>query len=313
MLITRYVDRHGRAAVGVERDGGIRSLTGVDSVGSLLRLPLAEIRALVEAAAQQPSESAAEMRRLPPVDSLMEVWAAGVTYERSRAARVLESDRAPDVYDLVYEAARPELFFKSVAWRVTGDGEAVAVRRDSEINVPEPELALVLNAQGEIVGYTVCDDVSSRSIEGANPLYLPQAKVYLGAVALGPGIRPAWEVADPYALGIAMRIERGGPTVWEGRTSTAELRRDLRDLAHHLLREEVFPDGVVLSTGTSLVPDLPFSLEAGDTIRISIEEVGDLASRVLRGRDDMAWLARSAHDPARPGPTLPAEAAGAGR
>lgn len=136
MLITRYVDRCGEAAVGVEHDGVLTPLPGIDTIGALLRLPLSEVRARVEAAAAQPGEPADGVRRLPPVDARMEVWAAGVTYERSRAARMLESDRAPDVYDLVYEATRPELFFKSVAWRVTGDGEAVSVRCDSEIDVP---------------------------------------------------------------------------------------------------------------------------------------------------------------------------------
>jgi 2-dehydro-3-deoxy-D-arabinonate dehydratase len=233
------------------------------------------------------------------VDSLMEVWAAGVTYERSREARVLESERSADVYDLVYDADRPELFFKSAAWRVTGHGETISVRQDSEINVPEPELALVLNSGGETVGYTICNDVSSRSIEGLNPLYLPQAKVYLGACAVGPGIRPAWEVDDPYRLGIHMRVDRAGATIWEGRASTGELRRKLPDLAEYLRREEAFPDGVVLSTGTSLVPSLPFTLQPDDAVRIEIDQLGVLQSRVVRGREQMEWLREALHDPAR--------------
>jgi 2-dehydro-3-deoxy-D-arabinonate dehydratase len=303
MLITRYGHARGGAAVGLERDDKIVPLDGLPSLGELLRLPLDAIRARCEKAAGGQTIDRATVRLLPPVDSLMEVWAAGVTYRRSREARVEESDRAADVYELVYDADRPELFFKSVAWRVTGHGEQISVRRDSEINVPEPELAVVLNAHGETVGYTICNDVSSRSIEGANPLYLPQAKVYLGACAVGPGIRPAWEVADPFALTIQMGIERAGTTVWQGQASTADLRRDLSDLASFLVREDCFPEGAVLSTGTSLVPDLPFTLVPGDTVRIEIDEVGVLESRVVGGRDAMRWVVEAADDPARPCPT----------
>ncbi|WP_343995123.1 fumarylacetoacetate hydrolase family protein, partial [Terrabacter terrae] len=228
----------------------------------------------------------------------MEVWAAGVTYQRSREARVLESDHAADVYELVYDADRPELFFKSSAWRVTGHGETISVRQDSAINVPEPELAMVLNADGETVGYTVCNDVSSRSIEGTNPLYLPQAKVYLGACAVGPAIRPAWEVKDPYRLGISMRIDRAGRVIWQGQSNTSDLRRRLPDLAGYLCREELFPDGVILSTGTSLVPELPFTLEPEDMVRIEVDELGVLQSRVVGGRQEMQWLGESLRDPA---------------
>jgi 2-dehydro-3-deoxy-D-arabinonate dehydratase len=302
MLLTRYVDPHGAVAVGVDSNDRITPLAGVRSVGELLRLPLGDIRARCEEAPGERAIDTADVRLLPPVDSLMEVWAAGVTYRRSREARVQESDQAADVYELVYEAERPELFFKSVAWRVTGHGEQISVRRDSTINVPEPELALVLNAHGETVGYTICNDVSSRSIEGVNPLYLPQAKVYLGGCAVGPAIRPAWEVADPYSLTILMSIERSGDVVWDGQASTSELRRDLRDLASFLVREESFPEGAILSTGTSLVPDLPFTLVPGDTVRIEISELGVLESRVVGGRDDMRWLLHAATDPARPCP-----------
>ncbi|MFD2094166.1 fumarylacetoacetate hydrolase family protein [Blastococcus deserti] len=291
MMIVRYVDPSGRPAVGVESDGRVRPLPGHDTLGGLLRVPLADIRSACEASLRDPGVDAAEVRLLPPVDSRMEVWAAGVTYRRSREARVEESDKAADVYELVYDAARPELFFKSVAWRVTGDGEQVAVRRDSETNVPEPELALVLTPAGEVLGYTICNDVSSRSIEGENPLYLPQAKVYLGGCAVGPAIRPAWEVPDPRALGMEMRIERRGEVAWRGSASTAELHRSLDDLVEHLFREDLFPDGVVLSTGTSLVPDLPTTLLAGDRVSIRIDEIGTLRSEVCRGKDDLAWLA----------------------
>ena len=221
---------------------------------------------------------------LAPLDGETEVWAAGVTYERSMHARVQESLDSADIYDRVYAAPRPELFFKSAAWRVAGPGDRVSARADSQVNVPEPELAAVLNAGGEVVGYTICNDMSSRSIEGENPLYLPQAKIYLGGCAAGPGIRPAWEVADPYGLTIEMTISRDGGTAWAGQASTAGLRRTVPELAAFLFREDEFPAGVLLSTGTSLVPDLPFTLLAGDEIRISISEIGELVNRVVRGK-----------------------------
>ena len=299
MMIVRYVDPSGRPVVGVESDGRVRPFAENTTLGALLRSSPADIREACERALQDPGIDAAEVRLLPPVDSRTEVWAAGVTYRRSREARVEESDKAADVYELVYDAERPELFFKSVAWRVTGHGEQISVRRDSEINVPEPELALVLTAAGEVVGYTICNDVSSRSIEGENPLYLPQAKVYLGGCAVGPGIRPAWELADPRALGMRMEIRRGDDVVWEGSASTAELRRGPEELVEFLFREESFPDGVVLSTGTSLVPDLPTTLLPGDRVTIGIDEIGTLTSEVRHGKADMAWLAGAAERPDR--------------
>jgi 2-dehydro-3-deoxy-D-arabinonate dehydratase len=298
MHLLRYVAPSGRPVLGVARDGYLTPLSPSANLGDLLRMSASDLRDLCEEAVggDVPVEG---LRLLPPVDARMEVWAAGVTYRRSRAARVQESDSAGSVYELVYGADRPELFFKSAAWRVTGHEEQISVRRDSEVSVPEPELALVLNGAGERVGYTVCNDVSSRSIEGANPLYLPQAKVYLGSCAVGPGIRPAWDIDDPYALCIRMVIERGGATIWEGSASTSELRRDLDDLAGYLFREEIFPDGVVLATGTSLVPELPFTLLPGDTVTIEVEQVGILQSRVVAGKADMAWLADSADAPGR--------------
>ena len=211
-----------------------------------------------------------------------------VTYERSRTARMAESENSADIYDRVYEAERPELFFKSAAWKVRGPGAPVSVRADSRVDVPEPELAVVLNYAGDVVGYTVCNDMSSRSIEGENPLYLPQAKIYLGGCAVGPWIRPAWEVLDPYALTIAMAIGRDGSAVWEGSASTSSLYRRIEELAGYLFREDDFPEGAVLSTGTSVVPDLPFTLQAGDEIRITISGIGELVNPVVRGKAAVA-------------------------
>jgi 2-dehydro-3-deoxy-D-arabinonate dehydratase len=166
---------------------------------------------------------------------------------------------------------------------VAGSGQPIAVRDDSAVSVPEPEVALVVNAFGEIAGYTICDDVSSRSIEGENPLYLPQAKSYLGACAVGPVIRPAWEVADPYALGIELTISRGGVVEWTGTASTSQLHRRFDELVEYLMRADIHPDGAVLSTGTCLVPPAPFTLEEGHTVRITVPEVGVLENPVVRG------------------------------
>jgi 2-dehydro-3-deoxy-D-arabinonate dehydratase len=264
-------------------DGDITTLGAVPSLGALLALPAARIREICEAPGGTVIP-AAQAELLAPVDGQTEVWAAGVTYERSLSARMAESENSADVYDRVYVAERPELFFKAAAWRVRGPGAPVAIRADSSVNVPEPELAAVLNYAGDVIGYTVCNDMSSRSIEGENPLYLPQAKVYFGSCAVGPWIRPAWEVPDPYALAIEMTISRAGSAVWQGSSSTAGLRRRIDELAAYLFSGDDFPEGAVLSTGTSLVPDLPFTLEPGDEIRITIPEIGELSNPVIRGK-----------------------------
>jgi 2-dehydro-3-deoxy-D-arabinonate dehydratase len=251
----------------------------------LLALPVDDIREICSSAGRGTAAVSLEQAELlAPVDGRTEVWAAGVTYERSRTARMAESEQSADIYDRVYDAERPELFFKSAAWRVSGPGTPVSVRADSTVNVPEPELAAVLNFAGEVVGYTICNDMSSRSIEGENPLYLPQAKVYLGGCAAGPWIRPAWEVPDPYDLTMSMTITRGDAVAWEGIASTGGLRRRVPELASYLFREDEFPVGVLLSTGTSLVPDLPFTLQPGDTVSISISSVGELSNPVVLGK-----------------------------
>ncbi|MBI4944013.1 MAG: fumarylacetoacetate hydrolase family protein [Actinobacteria bacterium] len=235
-------------------------------------------------------------RLLPPVDGLTEVWASGVTYRRSSEARQEESAVA-DVYARVYEAQRPELFLKSVAWRTVGHGEPIGIRTDSGVDVPEPELALVCSASGEVVGLTVCDDVSSRTIEGENPLYLPQAKTYAGACALGPGVVPLWQVDDVRDLGIEVAVLRGGAVVWSGSTSTSAIHRSLDDLVEHLFRAQRFPAGVVLSTGTGIVPELDWTLLAGDVVRVSVAGVGVLENPVRDvAGDAFDWLTP---DPAR--------------
>jgi 2-dehydro-3-deoxy-D-arabinonate dehydratase len=300
--IIRYHTSESQAPlIGVRDEGQVFGLPGVGSLAALWTLPLAEIRRRVQEGERSPAVPAGEVTLLPPIDGRTEVWAAGVTYFISREARVEESERSADVYRQVYEAERPELFFKSAAWRVAGDGQTIAVRADSVVDVPEPEVALVINRFGEIAGYTACNDVSSRSIEGENPLYLPQAKIYLGGCALGPAIRPSWEIADPYDLGIELTIRRDGAVAWHGQARTSALCRKFDELAGYLMRADVHPDGVVLATGTCVVPPAPFSLADGDVVAVAVEQVGVLTTGVVRGLDRM----REAFDRHSPPAALP--------
>jgi 2-dehydro-3-deoxy-D-arabinonate dehydratase len=221
-----------------------------------------------------------EVDVLPPIGT-QEVWAAGVTYFRSRTARMEESKDAGGgtFYDRVYEADRPELFFKAAAWRVRGPRAGIRIRRDAKWNVPEPELALCVNSRGEIVGYTIGNDVSSRDIEGENPLYLPQAKVYDGSCALGPGLYVTKDPL-PQETGIAIRITRGHDIVFQGETTLAQMRRKPEELVEYLYRETSFPTGAILLTGTGVVPPDDFTLRAGDRVEITIEPIGTLSNTV---------------------------------
>ena len=218
-----------------------------------------------------------EVVLVAPLD-VQEVWASGVTYLRSKVARMEESSGEGDFYDLVYEAQRPELFFKSMPQRVVGNRAPVRIRRDSVWNVPEPELVLVLSAGGTIVGFTIGNDMSSRSIEGENPLYLPQAKVYDGACSLGPWI--LLNDGHETARVIQMTITRSGSTVFDGTTSTSEIRRSLTELSTYLFRELTFSTGVFLFTGTGIVPPDDFTLHPGDHVSITIEGIGTLENPV---------------------------------
>jgi 2-dehydro-3-deoxy-D-arabinonate dehydratase len=204
-----------------------------------------------------------------------------VTYLRSRDARMEES-QAKSVYDIVYEADRPEIFFKGMRFRVAGPGEEIAVRSDSTWDVPEPECALVINSAGEIVGYTVGNDVSSRSIEGENPLYLPQAKVYDKAAALGPVIALASEIENPNDLTIELVIRRAGEIGFQGTTSTNQLHRTFDDLVSYLYRDNTHYHGAILMTGTGIVPPSDFTLEGGDEVSITIDGIGTLTNPVIR-------------------------------
>jgi 2-dehydro-3-deoxy-D-arabinonate dehydratase len=226
----------------------------------------------------QPSGDAAHL--LPPVDR-QEVWAAGVTYAWSREARVREA-RSKEVYVRVYDADRPELFFKALGEKTVGPRNWIGVRGDSVWDVPEPELGLVLNPQMEIVGYTAGNDVSSRSIEGENPLYLPQAKIYEHSCALGPVITLAGEAVDGGALNVRLVIQREAINVFEGETNTSNINRGLADLAGYLGRYSQFPYGAVLLTGTGIVPGDDFALRDGDVVTVEIDGIGTLVNPVRR-------------------------------
>lgn len=263
MLLSRHMTGNGtRWAC----DG--RLLKRSFALSALLGLPLELIPQVIRA---QQTDRLADGRPLAPIEDRHEVWASGVTYLRSREARKEESATA-DIYQKVYEAERPELFFKSCGWRVVGHGAPIRVRRDSIWNVPEPEMTLVINAEREIVGYCVGNDVSSRSIEGENPLYLPQAKIFNGCCALGPGIRlmDSDALAD---LAVHLRIIRQGSAAFEGDTRTSKIRRSLSSLVDYLFKETAFPSGVFLMTGTGIVPPESFSLAPGDTVEITIGEL----------------------------------------
>jgi 2-dehydro-3-deoxy-D-arabinonate dehydratase len=222
----------------------------------------------------------AGVRLLAPIER-QEVWAAGVTYLRSKAARMEESDFSAQAYAKVYEADRPEIFFKSLPEKVVATGEAVGIRKDAKWNVPEPELALVINSKGRIVGYTIGNDMSSRDIEGENLLYLPQAKVYDRACALGPWINVSALELEARAWTIKLAIHRGGQAVFEGETSVSQMKRKLSDLADWLYRSQTFPHGAVLLTGTGLVPGDGFTLQADDKVRIEISGIGTLENHVV--------------------------------
>lgn len=238
--------------------------------------PFATIAA-VSARARPIAAPAASAWRAP-IQS-QEVWAAGVTYLRSMTARQEESQQAGGAtfYDQVYQAERPELFFKSTAHRTVGPGGRVRIRRDSRWNVPEPELTLAINSAGRIFGYTIGNDMSSRDIEGENPLYLPQAKIYDGSAALGPCLILTADLPPPETA-IQLEIRRDGATAFSGETTVGRIKRPLPSLADWLFREQTFPSGCYLMTGTGIVPPNSFTLRGGDEIRITIEPIGTLVN-----------------------------------
>lgn len=266
-----------------ERVRDIASAGGPKTLADALTLSAAELRSQLESAARRSGEGIplSAVTLLAPIDR-QEVWAAGVTYLRSRDARMEESVAAKSAYDLVYEADRPEIFFKATPNRVTGPGQTIAIRGDSTWDVPEPELALAINRDGEIIGYTIGNDMSSRSIEGENPLYLPQAKMYANCAGLGPSITLAWELDDIRDRAIRLVIRRGGEVLFDGSTSTSQIHRTFADLVSYLRRHNEFPFGVFLMTGTGIIPPSEFTLEDGDDVEIAIEGIGSLRQPVVR-------------------------------
>ena len=224
----------------------------------------------------------ADVTLLAPIDQ-QEVWAAGVTYKRSQTARMEESETSASCYDLVYGADRPELFMKATPHRVSGPGQPVRIRFDATWNVPEPEITCVVSSQGKLVGFTIGNDMSSRDIEGENPLYLPQAKVYRQCAGLGPCITLLDAMPAREDTGIKLQIERGGEVVFEGESGVSEMHRTFEDLIGYLCREQEFPHGVFLMTGTGIVPDSDFTLNDGDLVHITICGIGTLTNPVVQG------------------------------
>ena len=283
MKLCRYLDANGQARVGlIETDSVIRDLTaaGLERISPLLESQgfVAELARL--ARQDLPTLPLTVENLLAPVEE-QEIWAAGVTYLRSKTARMEESDFSATAYDRVYEASRPELFFKAMPHKVVPPGDPVGIRRDAQWSVPEPELALVMNSRGEVVGYTLGNDMSSRDIEGENLLYLPQAKIYDRSCAIGPCIRVGASEAEVREWGIKLQISRGGAVIFKGETSVGQIKRRFEELAGYLFRCQKFPQGAVLLTGTGIVPPDGFTLQPGDQVVMNISGIGTLVNPVV--------------------------------
>ncbi|WP_169977900.1 fumarylacetoacetate hydrolase family protein [Tautonia rosea] len=280
MQLVKFLDNASEhPTVGLISGDSVRPLRGSRRIATVLHAadPAAEVHRRL------PPESEAipiaSVRLLPPIDD-HEIWAAGVTYIRSKVAREEESEQGGSFYDLVYSADRPELFFKATADRAVGHQAPIRVRSDTKWSVPEPELALVLDDTLRLVGLSIGNDVSARDIEGRNPLYLPQAKVYAGSCSLGPAVTLFSSLSNPSDLSITLDIHRDGSSVFSGSTSTSQLARSFTDLIHWLGLDQSFPDGVVLLTGTGIVPPDEFTLKPGDVVRITIDGLGTLENTV---------------------------------
>ena len=280
--ICRYLTEDNRVCIGLAKgDDALIDLSpsGIESITALLESGDAAKR--LAGLGELPETPLAAVTLLSPIE-VQEVWAAGVTYLRSKDARMEESDFSATAYDRVYDAPRPELFFKSLPEKVVACGEPVGIRADAQWSVPEPELVLMMNSRGEIAGYAVGNDMSSRDIEGENLLYLPQAKVYHRSCAVGPWVRVGATEAEAREWDISMQIGRDGKTVFEGSVSVNQIKRSFDELRDFMFQSQVFPFGCALLTGTGLVPDDDFTLEEGDTIRIEISGIGSLHNPVVR-------------------------------
>jgi 2-dehydro-3-deoxy-D-arabinonate dehydratase len=283
MRICRFKSKSDEVRIGlIKDDSSLVDLTpaGIRELQPLLESgePASRLKQIDKS--DLPSVPLAEARLCAPVEK-QEVWAAGVTYFRSKTARMEESDFSATAYDRVYVAARPELFFKSLSEKVVPSGEPVGIRRDARWSVPEPELALVMNSRGKVVGYTIGNDMSSRDIEGENLLYLPQAKIYRGSCALGPWIQLGAAEAAVREWSIRMEIKRKAERVFTGESSVGQIKRGFDELAGFLFRSQNFPHGAVLLTGTGVVPQDSFTLNENDLIRIEISGIGVLENTVM--------------------------------
>jgi 2-dehydro-3-deoxy-D-arabinonate dehydratase len=282
MKLCRFKHKASVVRIGlIADDATVTDLTpaGVTEVLQLTELDDAVAQGEQFARENLPRMPLPEVQLLAPVER-QEVWAAGVTYLRSKTARMEESDFSATAYDKVYEAERPELFFKSLGEKVVGHLQQVGIRRDAKWNVPEPELALVLNSRGKIIGHTIGNDMSSRDIEGENLLYLPQAKIYNGSCALGPWMVLGTPEAAAREWKIKLEIRREGRSAFNGETSVGKIKRGFQELAEFLFRSQVFPHGAVLLTGTGVVPPDTFTLRAGYEIEIEISGIGALKNSV---------------------------------
>jgi len=282
MKLCRFQTDHQLPCVGLLANDAVFDLSGegIDSLSALLEFEGLLPQLTTLAGQNLPRLPLADVRLLPPVER-QEVWAVGVTYLRSKTARMEESDFSATAYDKVYDAPRPELFFKSLAEKVAGTHDTVGIRRDAKWNVPEPELALIINSRGHITGFTIGNDMSSRDIEGENLLYLPQAKIYERSCALGPCIAVGASEAEARQWGIKIEIWRGGAAVFQGETSVGKIKRTFGELVEYLFRSQKFPHGAVLLTGTGVVPPDGFTLQPGDKIQINIGGIGTLENSVV--------------------------------
>jgi len=281
MKLCRFRQGKGEPLVGLLRgDDQIIHLSGVPSLAALIEEGDAAQKAQQLDSNNSASFALSQVQLLPPVDR-QEIWAVGVTYLRSKKARMEESDFSATAYDRVYDAPRPELFFKAMPDKVVGTTDAVGIRKDAKWNVPEPELAFVINSRGKIVGFTIGNDMSSRDIEGENLLYLPQAKIYDRSCALGPFVRIAADEAEARTWSIRLRIDRGGKPAFQGETSVGNIKRSFEELVDYLFRSQTFPNGAILLTGTGIVPGDDFTLAMGDLIRIEISGIGVLENSVV--------------------------------
>jgi len=285
MQLARIRQPDGRAATGLVEGDAVAVLVASPEFPTLSSIlesadPASVVRSLTGKGTHY--QSLASSTLLAPIDQ-QEVWAAGVTYKRSQTARMEESRGAAVFYNQVYTAKRPELFFKATPHRVAGPGQPVRIRQDARWNVPEPELALVLNSRLQLTGFTIGNDMSSRDIEGANPLYLPQAKLYSDCCGLGPWITLAAAMPAPADIAIELKVERNESLAFQGATAVAQMARSFDDLIGWLARDNSFPAGVVLLTGTGVVPEDSFSLVSGDVVKISIRGIGTLTNPVVQG------------------------------